>query len=382
MIATIFATSARPSPLPDGLDVTNGSNRCGRMSSRDARPIVADRDHQGQVHPLRRPGDGQTDAMAVRGGERDLAAPCPSPRGDGLGGVLHQVQQHLDQLVAVGPDRRQRRVVRLAEPQVRREPGLRQAPHMLQHPVDVDRAALDRLLAEHLHAVDQRADAVRLVADQHGELPVGLAHAALQQLRGAADAGERVLHLVRQHRRHAADRSGGDAEHGLAVQRPGGRGVLQREQHAARLLVQWRGLHGDRLLVQSRALQCQIVVGDGDPVLAHLRDQREQRVVARAADRPGACGRAAASTARGTAPPHGWRSGTGSPGPAARPALAGRPASPRHRPRPSVPGPACHDPQAGSCDAPVMRPAPRALACAGRRTRRSGGARTRHRRSA
>jgi hypothetical protein len=80
-------------------------------------------------------------------------------------------------------------------------------------------AALDRLFAENLHAVDQRADAVGLVADQHGEFAIGVADAGLQQLRRAADAGQRVLHLMRQDRRHAGDAARGAAERQLAVER-------------------------------------------------------------------------------------------------------------------------------------------------------------------
>ena len=56
---------------------------------------------------------------------------------------------------------------------MRGEAGLRQLAHMLQHAMDVHRVALDRLFAEHLHAVDQGADAVRLVADQLGEFAIG-----------------------------------------------------------------------------------------------------------------------------------------------------------------------------------------------------------------
>ena len=82
-----------------------------------------------------------------------------------------------------------RRIIGLDEAEMRRKAGLRQAAHMLEHAVDVDRPQLGRPLVEHLHPVHQGANAVRLVADQHGQLAVALGHAALQQLRGAADAG-------------------------------------------------------------------------------------------------------------------------------------------------------------------------------------------------
>ena len=73
---------------------------------------------------------------------------------------------------------------------------------MVEHDVDVDRLALDRpLVGEHLHAVDQLHDAVGLVADQPGQRAVLVGTDDFQQLRRAADAGQRVLDLVRQHRR-------------------------------------------------------------------------------------------------------------------------------------------------------------------------------------
>ena len=56
------------------------------------------------------------------------------------------------------------------------------------------------LVAEHLHAVDEIADAVGLRADELRQRPVVVLEAGLQQLGGAADARQRVLDLVRQHR--------------------------------------------------------------------------------------------------------------------------------------------------------------------------------------
>ena len=86
---------------------------------------------------------------------------------DRFGGVLDQVEEHLNELVAVRQDRRQRRIVVLDELDVAGEAGLRQPLHVIEHDVNVDRLALDRaLVGEHLHAVDQLHDAVGLVADQ------------------------------------------------------------------------------------------------------------------------------------------------------------------------------------------------------------------------
>ena len=121
---------------------------------------------------------------------------------------------------------------------MRREPGEGDAPHMVQHLVDVDLGALDRAVREHVHALDKVADAVHLVLDQQAELAVRLARALLQELRRAADAGERVLHLMRQHGRHRRCAARGAAEVELPVQHLRRRGVLQRQHHAARQLRQ------------------------------------------------------------------------------------------------------------------------------------------------
>ncbi len=114
------------------------------------------------------PGMRQAHAGAKRGRERDLAA--VRVLADRLGGVLDQIQEHLNELIAVRQHRRQRRIVVLDEFDVAGEAGLRQPLHVIEHDVDVDRLALDRtLVGEHLHAIDQFDDAVGLVADQTRE---------------------------------------------------------------------------------------------------------------------------------------------------------------------------------------------------------------------
>ena len=101
--------------------------------------------------------------------------------------------------------------------------------HPLQHLMDVDRAARQRLVVgKRLHAVDQRDDAVGLVADQLGQLAAGIVGVLLQQLRGAADAGKRVLDLMRQHRRHRGHRA-----RRVAMARTGGPSARRSPARAA-----------------------------------------------------------------------------------------------------------------------------------------------------
>lgn len=81
------------------------------------------------------------------------------------------------------------RIVILDEADVAGKAGLRQPFDVIEHRMDVDGAAHHgALVAEHLHAVDQRHDAVGLVADQPRQHAVFRGGLLLQELRRAADA--------------------------------------------------------------------------------------------------------------------------------------------------------------------------------------------------
>ena len=227
---TILATSDRPRPLPLRLVVTNGSNRWSTMSA--ATP-----------GPLSRTSTVIGSSSRSRLLFTATRSPCwywvasviwPPSAGRRLGRVLDQVQEHLDQPVAVALDLGQRGVVELDDAVVAGEAGLGDAADMLEHLVDVDRAALDRAgVAELLHPLDQGADPVGLVADQLDQRPVLLADGRLQELGGAADAGERVLDLVRQGRGEPGDRAGRAPVRDLLVEPAGDRAGVQHHQHVA-----------------------------------------------------------------------------------------------------------------------------------------------------
>ena len=131
----------------------------------------------------------------------------------------------------------------------RREAGLREPLHVFEHGMDVDRLALDRpLVGEHFHAVDQLHDAVGLVADQPRQRAVVVAGGLLEQLRRAADAGQRILDLVRQHggkRDHRARRA---AMGELAVHLVGDGALLQHHHDMAGPLRQRRDMQVDEAL--------------------------------------------------------------------------------------------------------------------------------------
>ena len=126
-------------------------------------------------------------------------------------------------------------------------------------------------------------DAVGLVADQPGQLAVRRRRRLLEKLRRAADAGERVLHLMRQHRRHApspsARRCGASA---------GGRSCAAIERSCSDHDDQSRSLRraappGSSRHAQpsARRLERDAVFGDAVPAGAHLLEQREERAVGR-----------------------------------------------------------------------------------------------------
>ena len=74
-----------------------------------------------------------------------------------------------------------------------------------------------RCVGEGLHPVDEFDDAVGLLADQPRQRAILVADRALQQLRRAANAGERVLDLMREHGAERGHRAGGAAMGELSV---------------------------------------------------------------------------------------------------------------------------------------------------------------------
>ncbi len=129
-----------------------------------------------------------------------------------LGGVLHEIEQRLDQLVAIDSDRRQRRIVLGHDADVAGKSGVGEARDMVEDRVDVDRLGDEwALVAEHLHAIDEVLDAIGLGADQLGEGAIVVRQARLEELSGAANSRERILDLVGENGGEAGDGAGGGA---------------------------------------------------------------------------------------------------------------------------------------------------------------------------
>ncbi len=111
-----------------------------------------------------------------------------------LGGVLHQIEENLDELIPVGADGGKRGVIGLHKPDAARKAGLGDPFHMVQHVMDVDGLPFGRpFVSENLKAVDEFDDPVRLVADQPRESALVVAKLRLKQLGGAADADNGFL---------------------------------------------------------------------------------------------------------------------------------------------------------------------------------------------
>ena len=149
--------------------------------------------------------------------------------------------------------------------------------------MDVDRPARHRaVVAEHFHAVDQRDDAVGLVADQPRQHAVFGRGRLLQQLRRAADAGQRILDFMRQHRGQRDHRARRAAMRQLPVHLVGDGALLQHHDDMAGPL----GERGDvqidlAVAADARRAEIDLVFVDRRAARAHLVDQRQQRTAER-----------------------------------------------------------------------------------------------------
>ena len=228
---------------------------------------------------------------------------------DRLGCVLDQVEEHLDELVAIGEHRRQRRIVILDEADVPREARLGEPPHVIEHHVDVDGLALDRaFVAEHLHAVDQLDDAIGLVADQPRQRAIVVVDGLLEQLRRAADARQRILDLVGEHggeRDHRARRA---AMGQLAIHLVGDGALLQHDDDVTGPLRHRRDMQVDHPLAGiARRAEIDLVLVDrrrraGEPARsAPAADCRTER------GRAGSAGAASSPKYRRNPRPPRWR---------------------------------------------------------------------------
>src|SRR5436305_14763547 len=112
--------------------------------ARNAGAVVTDAELEGQTDWAGRTRRLEPHPGAKSGRKLDFAVDCLFS--DGLGTVFHEIEKHLNQLVAIGEDRWQRGIVVFVKANVASEPRLRDPLHVIDHGMDVDALALDRAL--------------------------------------------------------------------------------------------------------------------------------------------------------------------------------------------------------------------------------------------
>src|SRR3990170_388994 len=239
--------------------------------------VVLHRNLERQADPRLAPRHGEAHAWAKGCGERDLAV---SPLlADGFCRVLHEVQEHLDQLVAAARHGGQRGIVILDNLDPAGEAGPRNLLHVIEHVMDVDGLAQQRpLVAEYLHAVDEFADAVRLGADELGQGAVAIRPLAFEQLRRTPDTGKRILDFVSEHSGEAGDRTGGAAMGELALDHLRHAPLLEHDQHAPGHFRDRPAVEIDELRrLEAEGAQIDAIFVDRGAVPLHLLHESDER---------------------------------------------------------------------------------------------------------
>ena len=223
-------------------------------------------------------GLSEAKAELISGGQRDDAA-LPGCR---LGGILDQVEKQLDQEIAIAQHGGQGRIVVADETPTVRETRLGKPAHMVEHAMNIDRHAIERaLIGEHLHPVDERHDPIHLFADEAGEAAPGLIQTRLKKLGCTAHAGERILHLMGEHRGQGSHGPRGTPTVERLVQPPGDRSLLEGDGHPVRPLRQGREIDRDQASAKGGTRDRHFPIGDIGTLRSGLPEQREQGAVRR-----------------------------------------------------------------------------------------------------
>src|SRR5437588_7188512 len=161
-----------------------------------ARAVVPYAEFERKRHTRLAARERQTNARAKGGRKLDLA--LAGVLANRLGGILDQIEEDLDQLVAIGEHRGQGGIVVLDELDVPCKTRMGEPFYMIEHHVNVDWLALDRsLVGEDFHTINEFDDPVGFLADQSGKAAIVIADGLFQQLSRAAYAGKRIFDFVR-----------------------------------------------------------------------------------------------------------------------------------------------------------------------------------------
>ena len=153
---------------------------------------------------------------------------------------------------------------------------------MFENAVDVDALPRRRtVVGEGVDAVDQLADAVGLLADHLRQFAFGAADRAFDQLRGAADAGKRVLYLVRQHRSHAGHRTRRGTVVEMPVDDARHRTFDQADEEPAIAVAERGDVRVHQALAQPRARQRDAVFAHAGARARRQLHQRDEWAVGR-----------------------------------------------------------------------------------------------------
>src|SRR5262245_60795584 len=244
---------------------------------RNAGAVVLHGDLEWQAYPGLAAWNREAHAGPEGGGEGDLAVGTLVV--DRFGGVLDEVEEHLDELVAASRNRRQRWIVVLDDLDLAGEAVGGDLLHVIEHIVNVDRLPRQRpFVAEDLHAIHELADAFDFGADQLGECAVGLSPLVFDQLGSAPDAGKRVLDFMGEHCGESRDRSGGAAMDELSLDHLRHAPLLQHDEYASGRLGHGAAVEIDKLWrIETVGAEVDPVFVDVGFVPLHLLDKGDER---------------------------------------------------------------------------------------------------------
>lgn len=161
----------------------------------NARPVVLDVDAYYCAVP--HVADGKVHQSPAS--QRNLSVPI-----EGRRSILHEVQKRLHHLVAVEVDQRQAHIVIATEANVFADIRLNQTHDVLEQLVHIQRLLVRRASGAK-QSIDECRQPVRFADDDIGVFPEFVAvELPRQQLRGAAQAAQRVLDFVRKLPNHLA----------------------------------------------------------------------------------------------------------------------------------------------------------------------------------
>ncbi len=153
MITNDLRNECQSQPRTIGLRGHEGIEQMRQHILRHTGSVIVYTEFERQGHPIPRARHLQTNTWTISRGQDNLAALTIAY---GFRGILQEIEKDLHELVTIGENRRERRIIIFHKADLPCEPVLRNRLHMIQNRVNVDRRALDgALVRENFHAVNQ-----------------------------------------------------------------------------------------------------------------------------------------------------------------------------------------------------------------------------------